>query len=120
MTFGIRAIQTGRPRHVIRVAMAAALLASCAGPEKAAPRGPAAAAGFRPVISGDPAALDRLEKVARNCGLKGIRRDGAERWLSFDTPAHAPRRGDPFRCFMKWTLEHPETQWGFVGNEARE
>ena len=80
--------------------------------------GRAAAAGFRPILAGEPAALDRLEKAARDCGLKGIRREGPDGWLSFDTPARAPRRGDPFSCFMKWTQEHPETDWGFVGNEA--
>ena len=90
-------------------------LSSCAGPER--PRG-AAAEGFRPILAGEPEALDTLEKVARKCRLKGIRREGPQRWLSFDTPARAPRRGDPFRCFMKWTQEHPETPYGFVGNEA--
>ena len=95
-------------------------LASCAGPEKAAPRG-AAAAGFRPLIAGESADLDRLEKVARDCGLTDIRREKVPgKWLSFHTPARAPRRGDPFRCFLKWTQKHPETPYRFVGNEAPE
>jgi hypothetical protein len=118
MTLGKRAIQTARPQHVIGIAMAAALLTSCAGPEKAPPRG-AAPAGFRSIITSDPASLDRLEKVARDCRLKGVRREGRVRLLSFDTPAREPRRGDPFRCFLKWTQAHPETPYQFVGNEAR-
>jgi hypothetical protein len=91
-------------------------LAGCAGPEKAPPSG-ASRAGFRTLIAGEPAALDRLEKAARGCRLQGIRRDRSpEQRLSFDTPAGEPRPGDPFACFIDWTKAHPETSYVFVGN----
>jgi len=95
-------------------------LASCAAPGKKAPPGPAANS-FRVVLAGEPAALERLERVARDCRLTGIeRKKGPDKWLSFDTPARAPRPGDPFKCFIDWTMAHPETRYVFVGDAPPE
>lgn len=116
----LRTMVTKQPRRVAPWAFLLATLglASCAGPDKTAPRG-AVAASYRAIITSDPVSLDRLEKAARKCRLKNIRREGPDNWLTFDTPAEAPGRGDPFLCFLQWAQDHPETPYFFVGNEAR-
>lgn len=117
--FGAMGISRMKGFAGLVLAAAAFGLASCAGQEKAG-RPTAAQAGFRTLIAGEAAALDRLEKAARGCRLKGVRRERSPERLSFDTPAGEPRPGDPFHCFIEWTKRHPETAYQFVGNAPRE
>ena len=97
--------------------VAAAGLAACATPA----REPPFTLPFVALVGGSEAGLARFEAAARGCGadVRSIPRTRSRRIGIYRDPAD-PSRDPRIECALRWLVDHPEEELGFVGNEARE